>query len=90
MEWVAGLSRKEGMFVAELSRMGKRGCQKMSDTSGKVHKMLKETLKEKIGVSFRGECFKCWWSAELHAATRMKSLLCKSGHCCQADNEIDS
>lgn len=59
--------------------------------SGKVHKMLKEILKEKkqttIGFTVMGETLKCWWSAELPEAPRMKSLLCKSGPCCQADND---
>lgn len=53
--------------------------------SGKVHKMLKENLKEK--KINRRERLRCWWSAKLPEALRMKSLLCKSGPYCWADND---
>lgn len=50
--------------------------------------MLKETLKgkKKLGVTVRGECLKRWWSAKLPEALKKKSVLCKSGQRCQADN----
>lgn len=83
------------MSVAELLRKGKKGVSKVEweirdvwESSQDAERNL-EGKKKKLGVTVGGECLKCWWSTELPEALRMKSLLCKNGHCCQADN-VDS
>lgn len=77
--------------MAELLRMDKKGVSKAEWEIRDVWESSQDAEgnpeEKKIGFTVRGECLKCWWSAELPEALRMKSLLCKSGPCCQADND---